>query len=269
MGNRPKRSLGQNFLVDPNLQRKIAAAAGRKGDLVLEIGPGRGALTDHLLRQGVTLHAVEIDNALAAALAAKYAANPRMTVTCGDVTRLDLALLTGDWPSTRVVGNIPYNLTTPIIFRLLEHPYPADIVLTVQAEVAVRILAAPGTRTYGALSIGVALHAIAERLFKVPRTAFRPVPKVDSVSIRLTPRSPPLLSPEAAARTRRLVRAAFSWRRTQLGKTLARHPDLRLGPRAAAALQARSISASVRPEQVPPEEFAALADMLLAPPADP
>ena len=175
-GRPPKRSLGQNFLVDPNLQRKIAAAVGAaEEEPVLEIGPGRGAITEHLAAAGVALTAVELDDDLAAALAERYGHDPRVRVVHGDILALDLRALAPDWAATRVVGNIPYNITTPIIFKLLELPCPADIVITVQAEVAARILAPPGSRTYGALSVGVAVHAVASKVCKVPRGAFRPV----------------------------------------------------------------------------------------------
>lgn len=283
-GGGPKRSLGQNFLVDPNLQRKIAGAVGgqagaagdRAGDRVLEIGPGRGALTRHLVQRGGQLWAVELDDQLAAALAARYREDPRVTVVHGDVLRVDLPALTGDWPATRVVGNIPYNITTPILFRLLAPPCPAEIVVTVQAEVAARMLAGPGSRTYGALSVGVSLHAQAARLFKVPRHAFRPVPKVESAVVRLTPYAPPRLSPPMAAKVRRLVRAAFSWRRKQIKTILARHPELRPAcggspadggaPDAALdALKARGVSSTARPEELSPEDFTALAEALPLP----
>lgn len=262
---RPKRSLGQNFLVDPNLQRKIAGAVrAGKDEPVLEIGPGRGALTRHLVERGVRLTVVELDDELAAELAALYEAEPGVRVVHGDVLSLDPAALGDEWGRTAVVGNIPYNITTPIIFRLLRLPYPRDIVLTVQSEVAGRILAGPGTRTYGALSVGVGLHARASKICKVPRSAFRPVPRVDSVAIRITPRSPPRLTRSAAARVRVLTRAAFSWRRKQLGTILARHPDLRR-PRdeIAEVLDGLQLTPTLRPERLSPEDFMALAAALL------
>lgn len=262
---RPKRSLGQNFLVDPNLQRKIAGAVrAGEDEPVLEIGPGRGALTGHLVGRAVRLTVVELDDELAGELAARYEADERVAVVHGDVLSLDLPSLVDDWGRTTVVGNIPYNITTPILFRLLRLPYPRDIVLTVQAEVAGRILAGPGTRTYGALSVGVGLHARASPVCKVPRSAFRPIPRVDSVAVRITPRSPPRLTRAAAARVRVLTRAAFSWRRKQLGTILARHPDLRR-PRdeIESVLADLSLAPALRPERLSPEDFAALAGALL------
>ena len=267
MGSRrPKRSLSQNFLVDPNLQRKIVGAVGAGEDEpVLEIGPGRGALTEHLAQLGVRLTAVELDDELAAGLARRYEDNPRVDVVHGDILSLDLPALSPEWGRTVVVGNIPYNITTPIVFRLLRLPYPADIVLTVQAEVAARMLAGPGSRTYGALSVGVGIHANPSRVCKVPRTAFRPVPGVDSAVVRLTPRSPPRLTALEADRVRVLTRAAFSWRRKQLGTILSRHPDLRLPrPYVHELLGERGLSPAVRPEQLSPEEFVELGMALSA-----
>lgn len=261
---RPKRSLGQNFLVSEPLQRRIAAACGAgEGEEVLEIGPGRGALTRHLADSGARVVAVELDDALAGRLRALFRGRPGVRIVHGDVLELDLPALADCWAETRVVGNIPYNITTPILFRLLAPPCPADIVVTVQTEVARRMLAGPGSKTYGALSVGVALHAQAQRLFSVPRGAFRPAPRVDSTVVRLTPRSPPRLAPPEAARVRRVVRAAFSWRRKQIGTILRAHPDLRPARRAAMeALEARSLDPMSRPEQLAPEDFVALAAVL-------
>ena len=262
--HRPKRSLGQNFLVAASVQRKIAAACGAcEGEQVLEIGPGRGELTRRLAESGARVAAVELDDDLAAGLRAEFRDRPAVTIVHGDVLEEDLPALVGNWSETRVVGNIPYNITTPIVFRLLDPPCPADIVLMVQTEVAQRMLAAPGGKTYGALSVGVALHARVERLFSVPRSAFRPVPKVDSTVVRITPRSPPGPTPSDAARTRRLVRAAFSWRRKQIGTILRSHPDLGLSPGAAiSALQALSLDPKSRPEQLSPADFATLSAIL-------
>lgn len=261
---RPKRSLGQNFLVRASVQRRIAAACGAgAADQVLEIGPGHGELTQHLAESGARVVAVELDDQLVAGLRAGFRDRPAVTIVHGDVLEEDLSALTDRWSRTRVVGNVPYNAATPILFRLLQPPCPADIVLMVQSEVADRMLASPGGKTYGALSVGVALHAHAERLFAVPPSAFRPVPKVESTVVRITPRSPPALTPRRAARVRTLVRAAFSWRRKQIGKILRAHPSLRCPPdEAAAALRARSLDPKLRPEQLAPSDFAALSDVV-------
>ena len=211
-GHRAKRSLGQNFLVDPNLQRKIVAALGAgPEDEVLEIGPGRGALTRHLAGHVGRLVLVELDRELAGRLRDEFAGDPRVSVVEGDVLATDLRGVTQDWEGTRVVGNIPYNITTPILFHLLARPRPRDIVLMVQREVADRIVAEAGSAGYGALSVGVRSVARPELLFSVPRGAFRPVPRVDSAVVRVTPVVPPALDAGDEARLRRLTRAAFQW----------------------------------------------------------
>ncbi len=263
---RAKRSLGQNFLIDRNLARKIVEAGGAgPGDPVLEIGPGRGALTSILADRGVRLIAVELDALLAEELAARFRRNERVRILRGDVLDPSLTRELSDWDRTRVIGCIPYNITTPILFRLLEAPRPLDIVLTVQKEVAERLTAPPGGKTYGALTVGVALHAKARTLFSVSRHAFRPVPRVESCVVRITPRHPSI-SREASRRARRLARAAFSWRRKQLRVILSRHPDLS-GSRAAgvvwqAALDELEIPGEIRPEQLAPKTFLALAERM-------
>lgn len=262
---RPKKSLGQNFLVDGNLQRKIVAAVGAgPHDEVLEIGPGQGALTQHLAGTVARLVLVELDDALAAALQARYAADPRIQVVHGDVLETDLAGAVTDWPSTRVVGNIPYNITTPILFQLLLRPRPREIVLMVQREVADRIVADAGTSAYGALAVGVQSVAEAEFLFPVPLKTFRPVPRVDSAVVRITPHHPPRLQPEEEERLRILTRAAFQWRRKQMQKTLRSHPDLGLPDEVVASVgRELGVDLTRRPETFSPELLLALATRVL------
>jgi 16S rRNA (adenine1518-N6/adenine1519-N6)-dimethyltransferase len=258
---RPKRSLGQNFLVDPNLQRKIVAALGAgPDDEVLEIGPGRGALTRHLVGRVRRLVLVELDDALAESLETELGSRPDVEVVHADILDVSLEQVASDPPRLKVIGNIPYNVTTPIVFRLLQRPRPSEIVLMVQDEVAARIVAPVGTKAYGALSIGVRSVARAERLFRVGRKAFRPVPGVDSAIVRITPIRPEPMTPAEEERLRRLVRAAFQWRRKQLGTTLRSHPDLEHAVRALEeAAASLGISLEDRPEQLTPEAFVALA----------
>ncbi len=256
--HRPKRSLGQNFLVDPNLRRKIVEAVPfDRVDRVLEIGPGRGALTEGLLERAPELVVIEKDRELAAVWAQRALEEPRLRAIEGDVLDHALAGL-GEPRTTAVVGNIPYNLTTPILFHLLEPPRPAVIVLMVQREVADRILADPGTRAYGALSVGVRTVADVERLFGVPPSAFRPRPRVESTVIRIAPRDPPPIDATDQAWTRRVTRAAFQWRRKQLGKIVRDHPDLSAGSEAPRLLAALDIADHRRPETLSPAEFVAL-----------
>lgn len=261
---RPKRSLGQNFLVDPNLQRKIVAALEPgPEDEVLEIGPGRGALTRHIVGRVRRLVLVELDDAMAAALRTEYADRADVELVHGDFLEIPIDEHVSDPSALKVIGNIPYNITTPIIFRLLERPRPREIVLMVQEEVAARIVATVGTKAYGALSVGVRTVAEVERLFGVRRGAFRPVPGVDSAILRITPHRPERTSLEDELRLRRLVRAAFQWRRKQLGKTLRSHPDLGFPVDAVERAADRvGIALDERPERLHPEEFLALSAAL-------
>ena len=155
-----------------------------------------------------------------------------------------------------MIGNIPYNITTPILFHLLKRPRPALILLMVQKEVAERLVAPPGTSEYGALAVGVRTVASVERVLDVPRGAFRPVPGVDSTVVRIRPMAPPPLRPDEEARLRTLTRAAFQWRRKQMQKILRDHPDLSLSTEALATLQqATGADFARRPETFSPEDF--------------
>ncbi|MEX0979827.1 MAG: 16S rRNA (adenine(1518)-N(6)/adenine(1519)-N(6))-dimethyltransferase RsmA [Gemmatimonadota bacterium] len=261
---RPKRALGQNFLVDRNIQRRIIEVADfTPGDEVLEIGPGQGALTRHLAGAVERLILVELDNALARRLIDEYRGRPEVEVIHGNVLDLDLAAVSRDVSSLRVIGNIPYNITAPILFKFLERPRARDILLMVQREVADRIVADAGTGAYGALAVGVRSVARVEQLLPVPRTAFRPVPKVDSSIIRVTPLDPPPLSQDEEERLRTLTRAAFQWRRKQFQKTLRDHPDLALSREAVERLQAEAgMDLTRRPETFSPESFIRLSTIM-------
>ncbi|NJD20292.1 MAG: ribosomal RNA small subunit methyltransferase A [Gemmatimonadetes bacterium] len=263
-GHRAKRSLGQNFLVDPNLQRKIVEAVGAgPDDEVLEVGPGKGALTRHLAGRVGRLVLVELDDALAAGLQATLGGRPGVEVVHGDILAIRLHEHVGDPSRLHVVGNIPYNITTPILFRLLERPRPLEIVLMVQEEVAERIVAVPGSKAYGALAVGVQTVSVAERLFRVGRNAVRPVPGVDSAVVRIRPIRPEPLGEAEEARLRSLVRACFQWRRKQLGKILRDHPDLAVPAREAElAAAVAGVRLDERPERLSPGAFMSLASRL-------
>jgi len=250
--------------VDENIQRKIVAALGATAeDEVVEIGPGHGALTHHLVGSVKRLVLVELDDHLAAELAKAYGGREDVHVVHADILDVPLDTVSADVARVLVLGNIPYNITTPIIFHLLTPPRPRDIVLMVQDDVAARIVAEVGTKEYGALSVGVRTVARVERLFKVSRGSFRPVPRVDSAMIRITPAHPPPLEATEEAALRRLVRASFQWRRKQLGKILREHPDLACSAEiAAAALTEAGAAPSDRPERLSPEQFMALAAAL-------
>lgn len=262
---RAKKSLGQNFLIDGNQQRKIVAAldAG-PADEVIEIGPGRGALTRHLAGAVGRLALIELDDALAADLSREYAATASVDVVHADVLDVKLADVVAEPSRALVIGNIPYNITTPIIFRLLERPRPRRIVLMVQEEVADRIVAPVGEKSYGALSVGVRTAGRVEKLFRVRRGSFRPVPGVDSAVIRIDPRiDADALDPEVEAATRKLVRSAFQWRRKQLGTILRTHPEIGLpAERVEELLASMDIDPRTRPERLAPDQFVALGQRL-------
>ena len=260
--------MGQNFLVDGNLRRRIVEEARvAPGETVLEIGPGRGALTEGLAREakekGGRLVLVELDRELARRLSHRFRERPDVTVIQADILDLDPVEFTPEPGRLKVVGNIPYNVTTPIIFHLLKRPRPAEILLMVQREVAQRIAAEPGSAEYGALSVGVQSVATVERVLKAPPEVFRPRPKVHSEVIRIRPLEPPPLDPDEELALRRLTRALFQWRRKQLRKTLRDHPDLGVDrERLGRILAAAAAQPTDRPETVSPEGFVAMARLL-------
>jgi 16S rRNA (adenine1518-N6/adenine1519-N6)-dimethyltransferase len=250
---RAKRRLGQHFLTDPGILRRIAGALdAHAGDTVLEIGPGPGGLTEVLAGSAGRLVAIEKDADLVPALRARV---PSATVVEADALEADWHALAG--PDFLVTGNIPYNITTPLIDKALEPPRPARIVFLVQKEVADRVGAAPGGEAYGALSVGVQAVARAERLFTVSAGAFHPRPKVDSAVLRLTPLETPVVSDLEVEPFRRLVVGLFGFRRKQLGRGL-RELTGWGADRVDGALARAGIDATARPETVPPPAFAAL-----------
>lgn len=264
MHHRPKKSLGQNFLVDGNLQRKIVEAVDpRSEDEVLEIGPGKGALTQHLAGKCRSLILVELDRDLAGALEEKYGGTHGIRVICGDILEHHPEALTSQVPDLKVVGNIPYNITTPILFHLLTLPRPREILLMVQKEVGERILADPGTSSFGALTVGVRAVARVERVLRVPASAFRPVPAVDSMVIRVIPHRPEPLSPHEESSLRSLTRLAFQQRRKQFQAILRNHPDLRLSHEEIRTLEgATGFDLRQRPETFSPDDFILLSRAL-------
>jgi 16S rRNA (adenine1518-N6/adenine1519-N6)-dimethyltransferase len=255
---RAKKSLGQNFLVDPNYQRKIIDALDlQPDDSVIEIGPGTGALTQHIVGNVRSFTAIEIDDQLAATLQREYGGRSDFTLIHQDVMTAQL----GDLARTKVVGNIPYNITSPLIFRLLEREIrPASLLLMVQREVADRIVAHAGSGEYGALTVGIQSVANVERLFVVPRGAFRPVPNVDSAVVRIVPHRPVTLSETEELDLRALTRAAFSWRRKQLQNILRNAEGYGMSTEQVQRIaDTTGLRMSDRPEQITPDQFIELA----------
>ncbi|MBI5597165.1 MAG: ribosomal RNA small subunit methyltransferase A [Elusimicrobia bacterium] len=251
--------LDQHFLADPAAADAIVrAAAVRPGEAVLEIGPGRGVLTERLLAAGAAVTAVEIDERLAAALPLRLK-HPGLTVVRADFLRLDTALLP---PVRLVVSNLPYSVGTPITLKLLDWPVWSEAVLMFQKEVAERLTAQAGGRDYGPLTLAVALRAEAHPLFSVGRESFRPPPKVDSGVVLLRRparlRLPPGLSERAFER---VVKADFSQRRKMAAKCLAGALGL-ARPEVDKVFVDCGVPASARAEAIPFESFVALARRL-------
>ena len=250
---RAKRRLGQHFLFDPRILARIAdALEAEPSDTVLEIGPGPGGLTTALAQRAGRVVAIEKDRGLAAELQRRY---PGITLIKGDALDLDWHEVAG--PDFLLAGNIPYNITSPLIDRALESPMPRRVVFLVQKEVADRVIAAPGTADYGALSVGVQAVAKAERLFGVPAGAFRPRPQVDSAVLRLRPAAAPLVDSEARPGFRRLVVGLFGFRRKQLIRGLRELTGWDAG-RVGKVLERVGLDPIVRPESLDPAQFARL-----------
>ena len=250
--------LGQHFLFDPAILGRIAdGALIGEGDHVLEIGPGRGPLTRELARRAARVTAIETDGRLAAALTAQFAGS-NVTIVHGDALKVD-------WPRADVIaGNIPYQITSPLIERALAPPRPQRVVFLMQLEVADRLAAAPASEAYGALSAGVQLVASVEKLFVVKAGSFRPPPKVQSAVVRLSPLAFRLAASDAEeAATRRLIQAAFQRRRQQIQRTLREAYGL-TSERALAVLGTAGIPAMERAERLSPVDFLTIARLLLA-----
>lgn len=251
---RTRRRFGQHFLSNPATLRRIVRALGpRPGDRVLEIGPGPGGLTRQLLATGARVSAIEIDRDFAARLGVDL---PDLALVEGDALAVDWAETAGG-PGYLLTGNIPYNITTPLLDKALTPPLPNRIVLLVQKEVADRIAAGPGSSQYGGLTVGIAARMRVERLFTVPAGAFSPPPKVDSAVIRLTPLEEPLVTDDEVAGFRRFVTGIFGFRRKQLLRGLREYTG-RGAVDLAETLGALGLDSTIRPERLSPSEFARL-----------
>jgi len=266
----PRKRFGQHFLHDQGILRRIVeAVAPKPDDRIVEIGPGEGALTLPLLRAAGHMTAIELDRDLIESLAARARDIGALNIISADVLTVDfgdlagglsrpsmaseaLGLLSGN-TQLRVVGNLPYNISTPILFHCLEYAGSIrDMHFMLQKEVVDRMAAPPGSKTYGRLSVMLQLRCTVEPLFKVPPGAFRPPPKVDSAIVRLTP-LPAHLLPDADGKViERLVRAAFGQRRKTLSNALR---DLAT----AQQIDAAGIDPRARAEQLAPSAFVALA----------
>jgi 16S rRNA (adenine1518-N6/adenine1519-N6)-dimethyltransferase len=250
----PKKALGQHFLFDPRILGRIADALDPVPDeTVLEIGPGLGGLTAALASRTQRLMAIERDRELIPALRARF---PEVVLAEGDALEMDWHGLVGPGQFS-VIGNIPYNITTPLIDQALIPPRPRRVVFLVQREVADRLAARPGVPAYGALTVGVQSVVRVERLFGIPAGAFRPPPKVDSAVVRMTPLESPLISDEEVQPFRRFVVGLFALRRKQLGRALRQLLGVEAG-RARELAAAAGLGETIRMETVAPAGFVTL-----------
>jgi 16S rRNA (adenine1518-N6/adenine1519-N6)-dimethyltransferase len=255
MSNHPRKRLGQHFLHDPAvIARIVREVAPQRDDCIVEIGGGRGALTMPLLEQLDTLHVVELDERWAAELEQSQAARVgRLQVHHADALEFDFSALATRPGGLRVVGNLPYNISTPLLFHLLDQRAAiSDMVFMVQKEVAKRILAAPGSKDYGRLTVMLSAWMDAEACFDVGPGAFKPPPRVWSTVLHARPRTESRYVIDDERRFADLVRQAFSMRR----KTLRRGLE---GLLTREQIAAAGIDPSARAETLAPAQFAALA----------
>ncbi len=256
LGLRPRRRWGQNFLVDLRVADRIVAAAEAAGREVLEIGPGLGALSDRLAAQAKALVLVEIDRTMSTRLRERFAEQGHVRVVEGDALEIDLAALFPENERAVVVANLPYSVASQILIRLLdERRRFSHLVLMLQREVAERLVARPGTRSYGVLSIWTALYASPAVLFHVSAGAFHPRPKVESTVVRLSLQDEPRVTIRDEEIFRAIVRASFGQRRKTLRNALSALP-------VEGALEYAGIDPRRRGETLDLEEFARLANVV-------
>jgi 16S rRNA (adenine1518-N6/adenine1519-N6)-dimethyltransferase len=256
-----RKRFGQHFLHEQGVIDRIVSLVGpRADDALVEIGPGQGALTTPLLDRVERLSVIEIDRDLLAKLDRRAAADPRLDVIAGDALRIDYAALAQRrGGALRLVGNLPYNISSPLLFALLASTAPiADMYFMLQKEVVDRMTAEPGGRDYGRLTVSVAARARAEALFDVGPGAFNPPPKVMSSVVRITPRAPAFAIDDARLFDA-LVRAAFSQRRKTLRNAVRAYLS-------ADDIQACDIDPMLRPERLAAADFARLANRAAAGP---
>jgi len=263
MGSRPypkaRKRFGQNFLHDQGVIDDIVSAVDpQKGEHLVEIGPGRAAITLPLLQNSDRLDVIELDRDLVPLLRTQLADYPHLTIHQADALRFDYRTLISDGEKLRIIGNLPYNITTPLLFHLLEQAdCIEDMCFMLQREVVERICAQPGTKRYGRLSIMVQYQCQASLLFIVPPEAFEPIPKVESAIIYLQPLGSKATSEVPVKALGKLVTQAFSQRRKTIANTLKKLVSIEI-------LTAVGILPEQRPETVSVEQYIALTRAWLA-----
>jgi 16S rRNA (adenine1518-N6/adenine1519-N6)-dimethyltransferase len=255
---RARKRFGQHFLHDAGVLRRIADAIDpQPGDALVEIGPGHGALTRQLLSRIARLRAIEIDRDLVRALRERFPP-PALEIIEGDVLDMDFSALRGAGPALRIAGNLPYNISTPLLFHLLSHRGAIrDMHFMLQREVVERMAASPGSKAYGRLTVMLAPWVEVEPLFHVGAGSFRPPPRVESTVVRLVPRAQPGFEVTDPRTFDEVVRAAFAQRR----KTLRNALRTLVAPEVFEALR---IDPGARPETLAPAQFGQLARAIRA-----
>ena len=257
MAHYPRKRFGQNFLHDHNvIANLLASIAMQPGQHWVEIGPGQGALTEHLLNKHVLLDIIELDRDLVSMLQKKYAQYDNLNIHSHDALKFDFTSLIKETEKLHIIGNLPYNISTPILFHLLDH---ADIIedmhFMLQKEVVDRICAEPGNKKYGRLSVMMQLFCHTEHLFDVPPESFTPPPKVNSAIVKLIPYRQLPVKIHSMDNFSKLLRQAFSQRRKTLRNSL---KDLI----SEATFDALGIDSSLRAENINLEEYARLSNTL-------
>ena len=253
-GHRARKRFGQHFLRDAGVVDAILRAVhATKDDVIVEIGPGQGAITAALAADAGQLHAVELDRDLVARLRRQYANNPTVSIHEADALSFDFSTL-GD--RLRIVGNLPYNISTPLLFHLLKYrDRILDMHFMLQKEVVDRMAASPGSKAYGRLGIMLGCHLNIESLFDVDKSAFDPPPEVTSAVVRLDPLPPGTFDIKDQALLSRLVTNAFMKRRKTIRNALKDHVDV-------TDLAAVDIDPGLRPEQISIAKFVELSNHL-------
>ena len=257
MHPKPKKSLGQNFLVDKNIQEKIIAACNlKKTDTVVEIGPGKGEITKFLLATVKKVVAVEIDRALCERLVEQFRPYPNFTLLHADILKTSLA----QYKNLKIIANIPYYISTPIITHLLQYRKQIKVIyLTMQKELAGRLVATAGTKAYGSFSCFTQFYTQPKILFPIKNTSFWPKPKVDSSFVELKILKTPRVKVKDEELFFRIIRRGFNQRRKVLTNSLATIAPIK---KLQGALRGRNLSQTVRAEDLSLEDFARLAGCL-------
>ena len=255
MSHAPRKRFGQNFLRDEGVIEAIARAiAADKAQHLIEIGPGEGAITQSLIASGCRFDAIELDRDLRTRLLASFSTYDNFTLHSADALQFDFASLQQDGQPLRVIGNLPYNISTPLLFKLLDYgPLIADMHFMLQLEVVERLAADPGNKNWGRLGVMAQFQCEVEQLFEVPPEAFYPPPKVQSAIVRLTPRQTPRWAKVDRERLTQVVSRAFAQRR----KTLRNNFKTVLTD---AQLEAAGVDPNARAETLTIDDFVALTE---------